>query len=143
MKTAFMTTVKEGVKNPYALAAIRRHRQARIRMGPPQADGNLEGHERNGPPHSACARRASARSHCVTGLEALPASARNSALTHARWKMALRQLANKISPAEGSPAGGDGWITGQGSSQTARCNRPSQIAAHSHGLRAEKTLEKP
>jgi hypothetical protein len=34
------------------------------------------------PPHSGCACAASARSHAVTGLEALAAKARNSRLTH-------------------------------------------------------------
>lgn len=37
-----------------------------------------------GPPHSACACAASARSHTVMGLDALEAKARNSALTHPR-----------------------------------------------------------
>ncbi|MCY1224436.1 hypothetical protein D9M72_365940 [compost metagenome] len=51
-----------------------------------------------GPPHSACASRASARSHCVTGLEALPAKARNSALTQARWNTALPSSASGTAP---------------------------------------------
>src|SRR5207245_604746 len=51
-----------------------------------------------GPPHSRCARRASARSHCVTGLDALAAKARNSALTHARWKTAAPSSAPGTAP---------------------------------------------
>ena len=38
------------------------------------------------PPRSAWARRARARSHWVTGLEAFAPSARSSALTHARFR---------------------------------------------------------
>ena len=51
-----------------------------------------------GPPHSACASFASARSHCVTGLVSLAANARNSALTQTRWKIAAPSSAAGTAP---------------------------------------------
>src|SRR5207245_116284 len=57
-----------------------------------------------GPPHSWCASRASARSHCVTGLDWLAASALNSALTQARWKTAMPSSAPGTAP-ESQPPG--------------------------------------
>ena len=44
-----------------------------------------------GPPHSWWASLASDRSKTVTGLDSLAEKARNSALTHDRWKTAERQ----------------------------------------------------
>ena len=58
-----------------------------------------------GPPHSSCASRASARSHCVTGLDSLAAKARNSALTQARLNTATPSSAPGTAPSRPNSEG--------------------------------------
>ena len=73
-----------------------------------------------GPPHSACASRARARSHIVTVLVAPAPSARNSALTHARRKIFAPSSALGSSP---STPKSDGMKTVKPASRTQRAKR--------------------
>ena len=70
-----------------------------------------------GPPHSSCASRANARSHCVTGLDSLAAKARNSALTQARLNTAMPSSTCGTAP---SRPNSDGMYTVKPASRTQR-----------------------
>ena len=73
-----------------------------------------------GPPHSPCARRASARNHATAGVVPLAPSARNSALTHARRSTATPSSTPGTAP---SRPNSDGRYTVKPASRTHRPNR--------------------
>ena len=73
-----------------------------------------------GPPHSPCASRASDRSHTVTGLDSLAANARNSALMHARCRMAAPSSTCGSAP---SRPNSEGMYTVKPASLTQRLKR--------------------
>jgi hypothetical protein len=73
-----------------------------------------------GPPHCSCASRASDRSQLVTGLDPLPANARNSALTHARRNTAVPSSTVGTAP---SRPNSEGMYTVKPASRTQRAKR--------------------